>query len=72
MEVNFTKQNFNSLKGTHPDLYLVISKNFKELNDEEKGKIAGLCIEYVIQSEGSDEVFQEDIALDETMFIDMD
>lgn len=70
MEINFTKQNFAALKQTHPDLYLVIGKAFKDVSDEEKGKIAGLCIEYVVQSEGTEEVFQEDIKFDEDIFAD--
>lgn len=67
MEFNFKKQHINALKATHPDLYSIVTRNFPDSSEEEQGKIAGLCIEYVIQSRGEIEIFQDDI-LDDTIY----
>ena len=61
MIVKSTNQNFSVLEQTHPDLFAVIRAKFPYMSDEDKGKIAGLCIEYVIQSGGEVDIFQEDI-----------
>lgn len=60
---SFKTQDFEALKASHPDLYAVVYKHFKHLPNEDRGKIAGLCIEYVIQSDGNEEVFQEEIQM---------
>ncbi len=64
------KQDFELIKRTHPDLYTTINTNFPNIDDTEKGKIAGLCIEYVIQSSGDVDIFQEDLDISEEEFED--
>ena len=66
------KQDFPLLKQTHSDLYTTITSTFPELDDATKGKIAGLCIEYVIQSDGDVDIFQEEISVDKDMEDDFD
>lgn len=58
-------QDFELLRKTHPDLYTMINTQFSDLAPNIKGKIAGLCIEYVIKSNGDVDIFQEDLEVDE-------
>lgn len=57
------KQNFSSLSKSHPDLFNSIQGNLEHLSTEDKGIVAGLVIEYVIQSGGNVDVF-DDLDLD--------
>lgn len=53
------KQKVEVLKKTHPDLLASINAHFPELPDDEKGKLAGFVIEYVIKSEGNTSIFED-------------
>jgi hypothetical protein len=59
----FTKQKTSVLSKNQPDLLQTISTLFPEYSDNEEqlGKIAGIIIEYVIQSGGNVEIFGEDL-----------
>jgi len=57
MVFNIKNQKFERLEKTHPDLFTMINKIFPDLDQEQKGAVAGLCIEYVIQSEGDIDIF---------------
>lgn len=59
MEFKIKPQDFKRLEQTHPDLFSMINHTVPNLSDEDKGKVAGLIIEYVIQSEGDVDIFQE-------------
>lgn len=53
----FRPQNLEVVKRNQPELFAAIVNNFPELTDEQKGKIAGLCIEFVVVSGGDSDVF---------------
>jgi hypothetical protein len=59
----FTKQKTSILAKNQPDLLETIKNVFPEHadNEEQLGKIAGIIIEYVIQSGGNVEIFGEDL-----------
>lgn len=61
-----TKQKWDLLKKTHPDLYATINvhtpKLSVELSEDDKGILAGLIIEYVLKSNGYINIFQDDFA----------
>ena len=59
MVFNIKPQKFDVLEKTHPDLFTMINKTLPDLTTEQKGKVAGLVIEYVIQSEGDIDIFQD-------------
>jgi hypothetical protein len=56
----YKPQNVLLLKKNQPDLYDTIRQTVPKLTDEQFGKVAGLIIEYVIQSGGNVEIFQSD------------
>lgn len=58
-----TPQKVNLLKKNQPDLYDTLCKVFPEYKEDDAmmGRLAGLCIEYVIQSGGKVEIFGEDV-----------
>lgn len=56
------KQNFASLKESLPDLYTTINVSLPNMSSEEKGIVAGLCIEYIIQSGGDVDILQDDLS----------
>ncbi len=51
------KQNLEVIKKNQPELYKSINTNLPNLSDEDKGIIAGIVIEFVIQSSGDTDVF---------------
>lgn len=61
MLIKFKGQDFEEIKETHPDLYTVINTNFAHLDSHEKGRIAGMMIEYLIQAGGDVDIFQDDM-----------
>lgn len=68
------KQNFESLKnGAQSDLYDTINKYLPELSKEDKGIVAGMCIEYVLKSGGNPDIFiGEDLIEEENEVFDTD
>ena len=62
----FKPQNPEIVKRNQPDLYATLKKVFPNASDEDFGRIAGVVIEYVIQSKGNVDVFgEEDLLFDE-------
>lgn len=60
------KQNFQNLKNTRQsDLYDSINKFMPESTDETKGVVAGLIIEYVIQSGGNPDIFVDELLVEQ-------
>ena len=53
-------QKVELLKKNQTDLYETVRHLFPKATDEEFGKIAGLIMEYVIQSGGNPEIFVTD------------
>lgn len=53
------------LKKTHPDLYATLNAQLKDFTDEQKGKAAGLIIEYVLKSGGDYRIFEDPLMIDE-------
>lgn len=63
--IKIKKQMFNKLKDSRQsDLYETINKFLPHLSEEDKGIVAGLCIEYVIASDGDPEIFEMDRTLE--------
>ncbi len=56
------KQNFQALKNSkQSDLYETINRFLPNESDEVKGVVAGLCIEYVIKSNGDPDIFIDEL-----------
>lgn len=58
----YTKQKMEVIKKTLPDLYTTLRLHFPEAmleNSPILGEVAGLIIEYVLKSGGTDEIFQD-------------
>ena len=53
-------QKVELLKVNQPDLYSTLKKVFPSTEDAELGVIAGLIIEYVIQSKGNVDIFGDE------------
>ena len=68
MIVKVKKQNFQSLKNSHSDLYESIQICLNHLSDEDKGVVAGLVIEYVIKSDGDVGALEEELDFEEEEF----
>ncbi len=51
------KQNLEIIKKNQPELYKSINKNLEHLSEQDKGIVAGIVIEFVIQSGGNTDVF---------------
>lgn len=54
------KQKMEVLKRTLPDLYASINAHFPGWPEEERAKLAGFVIEYVLKSGGNPDVFQDE------------
>lgn len=60
------KQNFQNLKNTRQsDLYDSINKFMPDATDETKGIVAGLIIEYVLQSGGNPDIFLDEFLVED-------
>lgn len=55
----YKKQNIEVVKNNQPDLAASLKAHFPELSDEDKGRIAGFVIEYVIQAGGDTDIFMD-------------
>ena len=55
----FKAQKLSVIQKNQPDLYLFIITHFPKESIEIQGKIAGAIIEYVIQSHGDVEIFDD-------------
>lgn len=53
----YKKQNLEIVKANQSDLAASLKAHFSDMSDEDKGRIAGFVIEYVIQAGGDPEVF---------------
>ena len=60
MPLKFKKQDFMKLINSHPALHTDICETLNHLSNEDKGKIAGIVIEYVIKSGGQVDIFQKE------------
>ena len=56
----FKTQRVDTLRKNQPDLYETLKRLFPTATDEDTGKMAGLIIEYVIQSGGNVDIFNSD------------
>lgn len=61
----FKAQKLEVIKKSQPDLHTFIITHFKTESPELQGKVAGAIIEYVIQSGGNVEVFDDKEISDE-------
>lgn len=64
----FKAQKLSVLEKTQPDLFATVNAHMSDLNEEQKGKVAGLIIEYVIKSGGDVSILSSDET--ETLFVD--
>lgn len=55
----FKKQQIEIIQKNQPDLFASIKAHFPDMSDEQKGRIAGFTIEYVLKSGGSPYVFDD-------------
>lgn len=56
----YKPQRVELLKKNQPDLYDTLRRLFPTASEEDTGKMAGLVIEYVIQSGGNVDIFYSD------------
>lgn len=55
----YKKQDLGVIKKNQPDLFASINAHFPDLNEEQKGRLAGFTIEYVLKAGGSPYVFND-------------